>query len=58
MVRIRLEKINKELLQSLNLVKYWKGQFVICVTAKLVEEHISSPEYKKPHLTVDISAIR
>merc|ERR1739844_365080 len=26
-------------LQSLNLVKYWKGQHVICVTPKLIEEH-------------------
>jgi len=34
-------------LQSLNLVKYWKGQHVICVTPKLVEEHLRSAEYKK-----------
>ena len=26
--------------QSLNLVKYWKGQHVICVTPKLIEEHL------------------
>jgi len=45
-------------LQSLNLVKYWKGQHVICVTPKLVEEHLKSAEYKKPRLTVDISALR
>merc|ERR1719510_1464003 len=45
-------------LQSLNLVKYWKGQHVICVTPKLIEEHIKSSEYKRPRLTVDTSAIR
>jgi len=45
-------------LQSLNLVKYWKGQHVICVTPKLVEEHLKSAEYKKPRLTVDISSLR
>merc|ERR1719361_2998182 len=45
-------------LQSLNLVKYWKGQHVICVTPKLVEEHLKSSEYKKPTLTVDTSCLR
>jgi len=45
-------------LQSLNLVKYWKGQHVICVTPKLIEEHLKSSEYKKPRLTVDIAALR
>merc|ERR1712156_340171 len=45
-------------LQALNLVKYWKGQHVICVTPKLVEEHIKSSECKRPRLTVDTSALR
>ena len=45
-------------LQSLNLVKYWKGQHVICVTPKLVEEHLKSSEYKRPTLTVDTTALR
>ena len=45
-------------LQSLNLVKYWKGQHVICVTPKLVEEHLKSAEYKKPTLMVETSALR
>ena len=27
-------------LQSLNLIRYWKGQHVICVTPKLIEEHL------------------
>lgn len=45
-------------LQSLNLVKYWRGQHVICVTPKLVEEHLKSSEYKRPLLTVDNSCLR
>ena len=45
-------------LQTMNMVKYWKGQHVICVTPKLVEEHIKSAQFKKPRLTVDVSAIR
>lgn len=45
-------------LQSLNMVKYWKGQHVICVTPKLVEEHLKSAQYKKPRLQVDISSLR
>lgn len=45
-------------LQSLNMVKYWKGQHVICVTPKLVEEHLRSAQYKKPRLEVDISYLR
>lgn len=45
-------------LQTLNLVKYWKGQHVICVTAKLVEEHLKSEQFKKPRLNVDVSALR
>ena len=45
-------------LQALNLVKYWKGQHVICVTPKLVEEHLKSSEYKKPTLMIDTNALR
>ena len=45
-------------LQSLNMVKYWKGQHVICVTPKLVEEHLKSAQYKRPRLTVDPSALK
>ncbi|KAK2562319.1 Histone acetyltransferase KAT8 [Acropora cervicornis] len=45
-------------LQSLNMVKYWKGQHVICVTAKLVEEHVKSAHYRKPVLSVDTSCLR
>ncbi|KAG8140656.1 putative Histone acetyltransferase protein [Naja naja] len=45
-------------LQSLNMVKYWKGQHVICVTPKLVEEHLKSAQYKKPPITVDSLCLR
>ncbi|KAL0280890.1 UNVERIFIED_CONTAM: hypothetical protein PYX00_002054 [Menopon gallinae] len=44
-------------LQSMNMVKYWKGQHVICVTPKIVEEHIKSAQFRKPRLTVDPKAI-
>ncbi|KAK8398980.1 hypothetical protein O3P69_004232 [Scylla paramamosain] len=45
-------------LQNINLVKYWKGQHVICVTPKLVEEYINSAQFKRPRLTVDTSLLR
>ncbi|GAB6028547.1 K(lysine) acetyltransferase, variant 3 [Chamberlinius hualienensis] len=45
-------------LQSMNMVKYWKGQHVICVTPKLVEDHLKSAQYKRPRLIVDISSLR
>ncbi|XP_033928382.1 histone acetyltransferase KAT8 [Melopsittacus undulatus] len=45
-------------LQSLNMVKYWKGQHVICVTPRLVEEHLRSAQYKRPPITVDSICLR
>lgn len=45
-------------LQSMNMMRYWKGQHVICVTPKLVAEHLMSPHFKKPRLCVDPSALR
>ena len=39
-------------------MKYWKGQHVICVTPKLIEEHLRSAEYKNPTLTVDTQALK
>jgi histone acetyltransferase MYST1 len=39
------------------MVKYWKGQHIICVTAKTIEEHIKAMEHKKPKLTVDTNCI-
>uniref|UniRef100_A0A8W7Q4D3 Histone acetyltransferase n=1 Tax=Anopheles coluzzii TaxID=1518534 RepID=A0A8W7Q4D3_ANOCL len=40
-------------LQSMNMVKYWKGQHVICVTMKQIQEHLQMPQFKKPKLMVD-----
>jgi histone acetyltransferase MYST1 len=51
-------KFSVSTLQTMNMVKYWKGQHVICVTPKLVDEHIKSAQFKKPRLTVDTSAIK
>ena len=45
-------------LQTLNMVKYWKGQHVIIVTPKLVEEHLNSAQYKRPPITVDRLCLR
>lgn len=45
-------------LQSMNMVKYWKGHHVICVTSKSIEEHINSTQYKRPSITVDTSCLR
>ncbi|KAL1130260.1 hypothetical protein AAG570_013198, partial [Ranatra chinensis] len=44
-------------LQSMNMLKYWDGSDVICVTPKFVEEHILSAQFKRPRLTVDTSAL-
>jgi histone acetyltransferase MYST1 len=40
-------------LNSLNMVKYWKGQHIICVTSKAIEEHIKAMEHKKPTIEID-----
>lgn len=40
-------------LSSLNMVKYWKGQHIICVTKKAIEEHLKAIENKKPIIEVD-----
>ena len=45
-------------LQSLNMVKYWKGQHVICITPKAVEEHLRSAQYRRPILMVDTEYLR
>jgi histone acetyltransferase MYST1 len=29
-------------LQSLHLIKYWKGQYIISVTPKIIEEHLKT----------------
>lgn len=45
-------------LQSMKMVKYWKGQHVICVTPKTIMEHLQLPQFKRPKLTVDPSYLR
>nr|XP_002131304.1 histone acetyltransferase KAT8 [Ciona intestinalis] len=45
-------------LQSLNMVKYWKGQHVICVTQKHIEEHLRSQYFKRPRLPVDSAFLK
>lgn len=45
-------------LQSMKMVKYWKGQHVICVTAKTVNEHLMLPQFKRPKLMVDPMYLR
>ena len=45
-------------LQSLNMVKYWKGQHVICITPKAVEEHLRSSQYRRLILMVDTEYLR
>ena len=45
-------------LQALNMVKYWKGQYVVCVQPKQVEEHIRSAQYRPPTLLVDRDYLR
>ncbi len=42
-----------ETLNTLNMVKYVKGQHIICVTAKSIEEHLKAMENKKPLIEVD-----
>lgn len=45
-------------LQSMKMVKYWKGQHVVCMTQKTVNEHLQLPQFKQPRLTVDSSYLR
>ncbi|XP_041452119.1 LOW QUALITY PROTEIN: males-absent on the first protein [Drosophila obscura] len=42
-------------LQSMKMIKYWKGQNVICVTTKTIFDHLLLPQFKKPKLTIDRS---
>lgn len=45
-------------LQSMKMVKYWKGQHVICVTQRTVSEHMQMPQFRRPKLVVDGSCLR
>jgi len=40
-------------LQSLNLIRYWKGQKVISITPKVIDDLMNSTQYKRPPITVD-----
>ncbi|XP_034099366.1 males-absent on the first protein [Drosophila albomicans] len=44
-------------LQSMKMIKYWKGQNVICVTAKTIHEHLQLPQFKRPKLTIDLNLL-
>lgn len=44
-------------LNTLNMVKYWKGQHIVCVTMKAIEDHLKAMESKKPKLVVDSTCI-
>ena len=41
MTAIKMEDIISTL-QALNLIKYWKGQHVICVSDKVIEEQLAA----------------
>ncbi len=47
-----------ETLTTLNMIKYLKGQHIICVSARSIEEHIKAMEPKKPMIEVDPACIR
>lgn len=42
----------------MKMVKYWKGQHVICVTPKTIIEHLQLPQFKRPKLMVDSTYLR
>lgn len=39
-------------LQALNLIKYWKGQHMISVSPRVIQEHLGN-ETARHHLQVD-----
>lgn len=45
-------------LQTLNLIRYWKGQYVVSITPKLVDELMKSAQYKRPAIAVDPESVR
>jgi histone acetyltransferase MYST1 len=40
------------------MVRYWKGQYAVCLTPKLIEEVLKSSQYKRPSITVDPNYLR
>ncbi|EGC37429.1 hypothetical protein DICPUDRAFT_76975 [Dictyostelium purpureum] len=55
MTSIRTEDVISTL-QSLNLIRYWKGQHIISVTPKAIEEHLKV--YSKQSSRIDPKCIR
>lgn len=45
-------------LNGMCMLKYWKGQHIICVTMKSIEDHIKTMECKRPKQTVDVACIK
>uniref|UniRef100_A0A061SEI1 histone acetyltransferase n=1 Tax=Tetraselmis sp. GSL018 TaxID=582737 RepID=A0A061SEI1_9CHLO len=45
-------------LQSLNLIKYWKGQYIISVTPRIVDEHLKGFRGHCPSRLVDPALLR
>jgi histone acetyltransferase MYST1 len=45
-------------LTDLKMVKYWKGQHVICISPKTVMEYVTTCGLSEPKILVDGSAIR
>ena len=43
-------------LQALNLIKYWKGQHMISVSSRVLQEYVTS-EQSKAGLQVDVSKL-
>ncbi|KAF0992912.1 hypothetical protein HZS_7325 [Henneguya salminicola] len=42
-----------ETLQSLNLLKYWKGNYVACYSSKIINDHLNSGHCRPPKLVAD-----
>ena len=55
MTAIKTEDIISTL-QSLNLIKYWKGQHVIAVSPKIVDEHLA--RNARPSLRCEVDKLR
>jgi hypothetical protein len=47
-----------ETLASLKMIKYWKGQYIISVTAKTIDDHLKAIENKKPTIEVDPNCMK
>lgn len=45
-------------LQSMMLVKFWKGMHVICVSPKTVEQQLHLPQFRRPQLMVDLKCLK